>query len=297
MLGTPAGASALEAAFTAAFGQLAPATRARHLSALRSALAWWTEAGWVTADPTARWARPKVPVDTTRALTRAQVAAIWKLDVPLRDQALWRMLYETAARAEEILGLDIPGLDLPSKRGRVISKGGTTDWVHWQTGTAMLLPRLLAGRREGPVFLTSRKPGHAVASGDLCPVTRRARLSYRRAAESFELATRPLANPGARHEKLEEVHGWTLHQLRHSLLTHEFREWRQHRHPARLLRPRIGRQPRHLHPCLARRPRPLAGQPRPAPAPLTATSAQLIDQLAVQVARFCRIPAAPPVPP
>ena len=100
VLGTPAGASALEAAFTAAFGQLAPATRARHLSALRSALAWWAEAGWVTADPTARWARPKVPVDTTRALTRVQIAAIWKLDVPLRDKALWRMLYETAARAE-----------------------------------------------------------------------------------------------------------------------------------------------------------------------------------------------------
>ncbi len=222
MLGTPAGASALEAAFTAAFGQLAPATRARHLSALRSALAWWAEAGWITADPTAGWARPKVPVDTTRALTRAQVAAIWKLDVPLRDKAMWRMLYETAARAEEILGLDVPDLDLPSKRGRVISKGGTTDWVHWQTGTAILLPRLLAGRREGPVFLTARKSGRAVASGDLCPVTTRARLSYRRAAESFELATRPLANPGASHEELEkEVHGWTLHQLRHSLLTHE----------------------------------------------------------------------------
>ena len=203
MLATPAGASALEAAFTAAFGQLAPATRARHLSALRSALARWAEAGWVTADPTAGWARPKVPVDTTRALTRVQVAAIWKLDVPLRDKALWRMLYETAARAGEILGLDVPDLDLTGKRGRVISKGGTTDWVHWQTGTAMLLPRLLAGRREGPVFLTSRKPGHAVASGDLCPVTTRARLSYRRAAESFELATRPLANPGARHEELD----------------------------------------------------------------------------------------------
>jgi len=197
VLGTPPGASALEAALTAAFGGLAPATRARHLSALRSALAWWAEAGWVAADPTAGWARPKVPVDTTRALTRAQVAAIWRLDAPLRDKALWRMLYETAARAEEILGLDVPDLDLPGKRGRIVSKGGTTDWVHWQTGTALLLPRLLAGRRQGPVFLTARKPARAAASGDLCPVTLRARLSYRRAAESFELATRPLANPGA----------------------------------------------------------------------------------------------------
>jgi integrase/recombinase XerD len=221
VLGTPAGASALQAAFTSAFGGLAPATRARHLSALRSALAWWADAGWLDGDPTAGWARPKIPVDTTRALTRAQVAAIWRLDVPLRDRALWRMLYETAARAEEILGLDVPDLDLPSKRGRVISKGGTTDWVHWQTGTAMLLPRLLAGRREGPVFLTARKPGRAVSTGDLCPVTGRARLSYRRAAESFELATRPLANPGATARELEKLRGWTLHQLRHSLLTHE----------------------------------------------------------------------------
>jgi site-specific recombinase XerD len=196
-LATPAGASALQAAFTAAFGALAPATRARHLAALRSAVTWWRATGWLAADPTAGWARPKVPVDTTRALTRAQVAAIWRLGVPLRDKTLWRMLYETAARAEEILGLDVPDLDLPGKRGRVISKGGTTDWVHWQTGTALLLPRLLAGRRKGPVFLTARKPARAVAAADLCPVTKRARLSYRRAEESFELATRPLANPTA----------------------------------------------------------------------------------------------------
>ena len=60
---------------------------------------------------------------------RAQVAAIWKLDVPLRDKAPWRMLYETAARAEEILALDVPDLDLTGKRGCIISKGGTTDWT------------------------------------------------------------------------------------------------------------------------------------------------------------------------
>ena len=50
-------------------------------------------------------------------------AAIWRLGVPLRDKALRRMLYETAARAGEILGLDVPDLDLPGKRGRVIAKG------------------------------------------------------------------------------------------------------------------------------------------------------------------------------
>jgi len=53
---------------------------------------------------------------------------------------MWRMLYETAARAEEILGLDVPDLDLPSKRGRVISKGGTTDWVHWRPAPRCCCP-------------------------------------------------------------------------------------------------------------------------------------------------------------
>ena len=80
---------------------------------------------------------------------------------------------------------------------------------------------MLVGRRQGPVFLTARRPARPVAAGDLCPVTGRARLSYRRAEESFELATRPLANPGAARGELAGAHGWTLHQLRHSLLTHE----------------------------------------------------------------------------
>jgi integrase/recombinase XerD len=221
VLDTPAGAGALAAAFTAAFGALAPATRARHLAALRSAITWWRGSGWLAGDPTAGWARPKVTTDTTRALTRAQLAALWRLDVPLREKTFWRLLYETAARAEEILGLDAADLELADKRGRVVAKGGAAEWVHWQTGAALLLPRLLAGRRADPVFLSSRKPARAVASADLCPVTGRARLSYRRAAELFELATRPLAHPGAAPAELDGLPGWTLHRLRHSMLTHE----------------------------------------------------------------------------
>ena len=65
--------------------------------------------------------------------------------------------------------------------------------MHRQTGAALLLPRLPGGRRHGPVFLASRKPACAVAAADLCPVTGRARLSYRRAAEVFA------GNPAFRH--------------------------------------------------------------------------------------------------
>jgi integrase len=76
--------------------------------------------------------------------------------------------------------------------------------IVWQTGTARLLPRLLEGRRTGPVFLTNRRARVPLAAADLDPTSGRARLSYRRAAELFEAATG----------------GWTLHQLRHSALTH-----------------------------------------------------------------------------
>lgn len=79
VLSTPDGAAALEEAFTTAFGTLAAATRARHLAAYRSALTWWAQTGWITTNPTSGRARPKITTDTTRALTRAQVDAIWQL--------------------------------------------------------------------------------------------------------------------------------------------------------------------------------------------------------------------------
>jgi integrase len=76
---------------------------------------------------------------------------------------LWRLLNETAARANELLALDVTDLDLANWRARVHSKGGAVEWVFWQTGSAQLLPRLLAGRTSGPVFLGSRRPTRAVA--------------------------------------------------------------------------------------------------------------------------------------
>ncbi len=215
VLDTPGGARQLASAFAAAFGTLAPATRTRHLSTLRSAVSWWRQCGWLHSDPTTGWVAPKVVVDTTRALSRAQVSALFALDVPIRDKTLWRLLYESAARASEVLNLDVANLDLANRRARVVGKGGATEWVFWQTGTARLLPRLLAGRDAGPVFLASRPPVRAVATVDTCPVTGRARLSYRRAAEIFAAATTPLAAGGRGGDG-----GWTLHQLRHSALTH-----------------------------------------------------------------------------
>src|SRR5919198_5763407 len=55
------------------------------------------------------------------------------------------MLYETAAGAAEVLALDVGDLDLHNRRARVLRRGGAVDVIVWQTGTARLLPRLLAG--------------------------------------------------------------------------------------------------------------------------------------------------------
>ena len=67
------------------------------------------------------------------------------------------MLYETAARAAEVLALDVEDLDLTNRRAKVRRKGGAVDVIVWQTGTARLLPRLIRGRKSGPLFLTDRR--------------------------------------------------------------------------------------------------------------------------------------------
>jgi len=104
-------------------------------------------------------------------------------DVPVREKCLWRLLYETAARAQEVLSLNVEDVDLGNKRARTTSKGGDTEWLHFQSGSARLLPRIIAGRQTGPLFLADRRPAPArtPATVDVCPVTGRGRLSYERA--------------------------------------------------------------------------------------------------------------------
>ena len=163
--GTATRVDELDPAGTAAWFRLrykaaAPATWNRELVMLRSAVMWWRTQGWLAADPTVLIERRRQTPDRTRALTVAQPQGLWRReDVALRDKTLWRLLYETAARATEVLGLDANDLDLANKRARVRSKGGATEWVFWQTRSAQLLPRLLARAHRRP-SLPRRPPAH-----------------------------------------------------------------------------------------------------------------------------------------
>jgi integrase len=182
----------------------------RELSALRSAAGWWLDRGWISVDPTEGIRHLAGPAAPLPALTRDQVSDLFGAGASLREHAFWRVLYDTGGHADDILRLDAGQLDPRGHRARTGPPatrlpGVPGGWIHWQPGTSQLLGWLLAGRRSGPVFLTGRRAPAGALPADVCPVTGRARLSYRRAAEIFTSVTRPL-DPAGR--------GWTLRQLR-----------------------------------------------------------------------------------
>jgi integrase len=151
---------------------------------------------------------------STRALPRARIERLLpRRDIPLLEKTLWRMLYETAARASEILALNVDDLDLEQRRAPVRSKGVDTEFVYWDRAPAARLLRLPDGtsRTRGPLFLASRRPVPArrPVPRDICPHTGRARPGYDRARVLFKKYTATAAGGG-----LE------LHQLRHSVATH-----------------------------------------------------------------------------
>ena len=190
---------------TRCWGKAAPATWNARLAASRVLIGYCQRQGWIEHDPTTSLERRRTPRDETRAIPFAALDALWsRADIGLREKTLWRMLYATAARASEVLALDVEDLDVGRKRAAISGKGGHREIIVWDAATARLLPRYLAGRRQGPLFVTTGLPNIVPAELDRSP-DGRGRLSYQRAWSLFHEAS------GGQ---------WTLHQLRHSALTH-----------------------------------------------------------------------------
>ena len=151
------------------WGDASAATWNSRLTAVGSFRRWVQAQGWVTEDPLAGIERRPQLRDDTAPIRYEQLHALWtRADVHVREKTLWRMLYETAARANEVLALNIEDLDLGARRAVVRGKGGHRQEVVWASGTARLLPRYLAGRQRGPVFVTHRRPNLVPALPDLC---------------------------------------------------------------------------------------------------------------------------------
>jgi site-specific recombinase XerD len=189
-------------------------------------LTWCREQGWDAPAVPASTARSTPPDSDTPVRSRIAIdRLISRRDVHLREKTLWRMLYETCARAEELLQLNIEDLNLAGRCAPVKSKGAkprtrrtaahhehVLETVYWDAGTARLLPRLIRNRTHRPVFVAHRHPGPGkyLAERDICPDTGLARLSYDQARDLLDAAT---ATDGS-------GTGWDLHELRHSGLTH-----------------------------------------------------------------------------
>jgi integrase len=160
--------------------------------------------------------RRKEHVDATRDLPKAAIERqLSRRDVPLREKTLWRMLYETAARASEILDLDVEQLDLEHRRAPIVSKGGEIEFRMGPLGKLgnrhrpSAPPAPAPPRRLEPLKRTvvSRQPQARARAAPACtrhlPAHRPARLGYDRARILLKNFT-----------------GWQLHQLRHSAATH-----------------------------------------------------------------------------
>lgn len=168
------------------------ATQAAKLTAVRMLLAWAARAKWITVNPAADLALPKLPKRLPRAVLSVSEAerVLAQPDVTtalgLRDRAILEVLYSTGVRRHELIGLD--GTDVDVERGLVFVREGkgkkdrlvpigerAIQWtmryldqvrsrlVRDSTCTALFLTR--HGTRLKPQRLTSRLHRYLVASG------------------------------------------------------------------------------------------------------------------------------------
>ena len=75
-------------------GRLAPRTWNRHVATVRSFTSWCRGHGWPARDLHLSADRRPVPADDSKAIPLPQLERLWgNRHIPLRERALWRLLY------------------------------------------------------------------------------------------------------------------------------------------------------------------------------------------------------------
>jgi site-specific recombinase XerD len=177
-------------------------TVARKLAAIRTFYRHLVERGDLEANPAELVSSPKKDAYLPQVLKPDEVAELLdripgSTPLDLRDRALLELAYAAGLRAEELVNLDLDGLDPDAEQVRVEGKGGRTRVVPVGEHAWKALDRYLARGRtvlntgESPALFLS-KTGKRLSTSD---VRRRLRLQTRRA-------------------------GVSPHTLRHSFATH-----------------------------------------------------------------------------
>jgi integrase/recombinase XerC len=191
---------------------LARATIARRAASARGFTAWLATTGLLVADPGARLRAPKPQRSLPRVITRAQMdeiigslaaAAADGDPLPMRDLAIVELLYASALRVSELVGLDVDDLDLDRLTVRVIGKGSKERVVPFGVPAHSALVDYL--RRGRAALVDASSPAGALFLG-----TRHRRLGAR---SVYQLVAALLAEiPGSGPSG--------PHALRHTAATH-----------------------------------------------------------------------------
>ena len=137
---------------------------ARKLAALRTFFRYLCREGVLAANPARALLSPRTEKKIPTHLDQREVEAL--LDVPgrtlaaIRARALLELLYGTGIRCAELVGLDLPDLDLPQRLARVLGKGQKERVVPFGSKASEALMAYLALRadvaRDGALFVNAR---------------------------------------------------------------------------------------------------------------------------------------------
>lgn len=166
-------------------------TVARKLAAIRTFYRHLVERGELEANPAELVASPKKDAYLPKVLRPDEVAELLEripgsTPLDLRDRALLELAYAAGLRAEELVNLNVAGLDADAEEVRVEGKGGRTRVVPVGEHAWKALDRYQARGRTAlnsgvseALFLS--KTGRRLSTSD---VRRRLRLQTRRAGVS-----------------------------------------------------------------------------------------------------------------
>lgn len=164
---------------------LATATLARRTSTVRGFTAWLARTGRAAADAGVRLRAPRPDRSLPRVLTRTQVDELLAgladraaTDDPnaLRDLAVVEVLYASALRVSELVGLDLDSIDDGRRTLRVLGKGAKERVVPYGLPASRALAAYLD---RGRPALASGAPSDGQAEAALFLGARGKRLSTR----------------------------------------------------------------------------------------------------------------------
>ena len=146
---------------------LARATLSRRAASARGFTAWLTRRGELPSDPGARLRAPKPDRALPRVITAEGMASVFagltqRADGgdpgALRDLAIIEVLYASALRVSELVGLDLGDLDLDRLTVRVLGKGSKERVVPFGVPAQGAIVDYI--RRARPMLLTPEGTGN-----------------------------------------------------------------------------------------------------------------------------------------